>query len=131
MDWFFITLHMLRNIFRNIHVSWRQFTFSLQPDNVFLQFWQMFVSKRIWWTMLGLQLTLFAVEAKGNMKGRFSGTYVCMEKVYVHFLSTLSLSGTPTSTIQLDLLYKYVYYSCLEFLPATIGGRWYCVLLKM
>jgi len=29
------------------------------------------------------------------------------------FYSTLSLSGTPTSILQLDLLCKYVYYSCL------------------
>jgi len=28
--------------------------------------------------------------------------------------STLLLSGTQNSILQLDLLYKYVYYSCLE-----------------
>ena len=36
-------------------------------------------------------------------------------KVYVlFFYSSLSLQETQTSILQLDLLYKYVYYSCLE-----------------
>jgi hypothetical protein len=115
MDSFFIKIRMLRSISRNIHASWRQFTFSLQPNNVFLQFWQMFVSKRIWWTTPGLQLTLSAVEARGNFKGRFSGYIHLYGKGLCTFLySTLSLSGTPTSIPQLDLLYKYVYFSSLE-----------------
>jgi hypothetical protein len=89
MDWFFIKIHTLRNIFHNIHASSRQFAFSLQPNNVFLQFWQMFLSKRIWWTMSVLQLTLFTVQAGGNFKGRFSGTYIYMEKVNVLFVILL------------------------------------------
>ena len=39
--------------------------------------------------MPGLQLTLFVVEARGNFKGRFSGTYIYMEKVNVLFVILL------------------------------------------
>jgi len=68
-------------------VPWRQFTFSPRPNNVFLQFWQMFVRKRIWRTLPGLQLTLFVLEGRGNFKGRFSGTYFYMEKSMCFFFT--------------------------------------------
>ena len=114
---------MLRNIFRYIHMSWRQFTFSLQPNNVFLQFWQMFVSKRIWWTMPGLQLTLFAVEARGNFKGRFSCTHIYMEKVYVLFLlffviiRDTNLNITIGLTVQICILFLFGKKKTFFFLP--------------